>query len=112
MSHTKATEHSVLTLEADDCGLMRWHIDVSFAVHNDMRGHTGGGLTLGKGESFNSSHKKKINEKSSAEIEIIGVDNLLPQVSWMNYFTEAEGWMMNATAHQDSESAISLENNG
>ena len=69
----------------------------------------GGGLTSGKGTPFNLSCKLKINGRSSAEIKIIGVDDSLTQVSWMNHFKEAQGWMMNATVHQDNRSAISLK---
>ena len=38
-----------LTLEADNLEVMDWHVDASFAVHPDMKGHTGGTMTLGKG---------------------------------------------------------------
>ena len=112
MSYLKANEELVLTLEADDLRLMRWYIDSSFAVHNDMRGHTGAGLTLGRGSVYNKSTKQKINGKSSTEIELIGVDDILPQVLWNNNLMEAQGWTMESKVFQDNNSTMLLATNG
>ncbi|GAX19421.1 hypothetical protein FisN_4Lu403 [Fistulifera solaris] len=38
-----------LTLEMADCCKIEWWIDASFAVHRDMRSHTGLTMSLGKG---------------------------------------------------------------
>jgi hypothetical protein len=38
-----------LVLGADNDGLLMWYVDASFAVHRNMRGHTGGGLMMGRG---------------------------------------------------------------
>ena len=112
MAYLKNTKDMVLTLEADDLKLVRWYIDASFAVHDDMRGHTGGVMTMGKGGIHNKSTKQKINGKSSTEIEVIGVDDVLPQVLWTNYFMRAQGWSFNTKIYQDNNSAILLEKNG
>ena len=78
-----------------------------------MRGHTGGGLTLGKGAVFSRSTKQKINTKSSTEMELVGTDDMLPQILWTNYFMRAQGWNSFETVlYQDNKSAILLENNG
>ena len=68
MSHLKDTMHSSLTLEADDLRSQR--SDAACAVHHDMKGHTGAGLTSGKGSAHSESVKQKINGKSGTEIEI------------------------------------------
>ena len=49
MTHFKHTKDSVLTLEADNVNAIEWFMDGSCAVHNDMKGHTGAGMTMGKG---------------------------------------------------------------
>ena len=36
-----------LILSADGSGIIKWWVDASFAVHPNMRGHTGGGVSLG-----------------------------------------------------------------
>jgi hypothetical protein len=38
-----------LTLAADGTGGLSWYVDALFAVHPDMRGHTGGAMTMGTG---------------------------------------------------------------
>ena len=49
-----------LTLEADDIlSVIKWYVDASFAVHPDMKSHTGGAMTLGKGVVYGSSTRQK-----------------------------------------------------
>ena len=113
ISYLKGTSKLVLTLEADKINVLKWYIDASYSVHNDMKGHTGGAMTMGKGAIYNRSTKQKINTKSSTETEIVGVDDILPQVLWTNYFMRAQGWNTFETiVYQDNKSAILLENNG
>ena len=111
-SHSKDTVDLLLTLEADDLRLLRWLMDAACAVHNDMKGHTGAGLTLGKGSVHSKSAKQKINGTSGTEIELTGFDDVVAQISWTNYFVEAQGWSVTAKIHQDNRSAMSLEHNG
>ena len=77
-----------------------------------MKSHTGGVLTLGKGAVYSRITKQKINTKSSTEGEIVGVDDILLQVLWKNYFMRAQGYGSKDTVvYQDNKSAILLENN-
>ena len=64
----------VLTLEADDLQTLKWYLDAAFAVHADMRSHTGGMLTLGKGAVISDSTKQKTNARSSTEAELNVID--------------------------------------
>ena len=43
------------------------YADTNFEVHVDMKEHTGGVLTIGKGEIQTISMKQKLNTKSSTE---------------------------------------------
>ena len=111
--YLKQTKDLVLTLEMDNLNMFKWLIDVAYAVHKDMKSHTGGVLTLGKGAVYSRSTKQKINTKSSTEGEIVGVDDILPQVLWTNHFMRAQGYGSKETVvYQDNKSAILLENNG
>ena len=92
--------------------MMRWHINALFAVHNNMRGHTGRAMTMGKRRTHSKSIKQKINGKSSAENKIIGSHDSSPELLWTDCFVEAQGWTINAKMCQDNKNAISLENNG
>ena len=47
--YIRATIHLPLILGSDGSGNMVWSIDASFAVHMDMKSHTGYCLTLGTG---------------------------------------------------------------
>ena len=59
MGFLKGTVDDVLTLEANDTNTLTWYIDAAFAVHADMKSHTGGIVTMGKGAITNGSNKLK-----------------------------------------------------
>eukprot|EP00957_Ditylum_brightwellii_P197743 15065216-Ditylum_brightwellii.AAC.1 len=61
MRYLRATIDIPLRLEADGSGVIKWWVDASFAVHQDMKGHTGAVMSLGGGATFASSIKQKIN---------------------------------------------------
>ena len=65
--------------------------NASFAVHHDMKSHTGATMSLGKGSVYLTLVRQKLNTKSSTEAELVGVDDVMPQVIWMRYFLEAQG---------------------
>jgi hypothetical protein len=90
----------------------KWWVDASYAVHPDMKSHTGGVYTLGKGAIYGTSTRQKINTKSSTEAELVGVAEVLPQVLWTRYFLEAQGYTSeNTIIYQDNKSSILLEKN-
>jgi hypothetical protein len=102
-----------LTLEADDTHIVKWWVDASFAVHRDMRSHTGGTMSLGKGSVYFSSTRQKLNTKSSSEAELVGVDDVMPLIFWTWYFLDAKGYDVHENkVFQDNQSAILLEENG
>jgi hypothetical protein len=72
--------------------IAKWWVDASYAVHPDMKSHTGGAFTLGKGVIYGTSTRQKINTKSSTEAELVGVAEVLPQILWTRYFLEGHGW--------------------
>ena len=113
MGYLILTKHLVLTPKADKFNILNWFVDGAFAVHKDMKGHTSGGMTMGKGSILNKSTKQKINTTSSTETEVVAVNDVLPQILWTNYFMRAQGWKINKTiVYQDNNSTILLENNG
>jgi hypothetical protein len=102
-----------LTLEADDGVDIKWWIDASFAVHPDMKSHTGATVSFGKGSVYSMSRKQRINTKSSTEAEIIGVDDGMPLVIWTRNFMTAQGYdIRDNVIYQDNQSAMLLEKNG
>ena len=111
--YLSATRDLVLTLEADNDGIIQWWVDASYAVHPNMRSHTGATVSLGKGSPFSMSSKQKINTRSSTEAELVGVNDAMALILWTRLFIEAQGYSVTDNiVHQDNQSAILLENNG
>ena len=103
----------VLTLRASNEGIVRWWIDASYAVHEDMKGHTRATLSLGKGAIYSGSWKQRLVSRSSTESELIGVYDVLPQVLRTKQFLEEQGHLDTTTVvYQDNTSPILLERNG
>lgn len=104
------TQLITLVLQSDDLTVMKWWIDGSYAIHPDMRSHTGATLLLGKGFIYSSSILQKLNTKSSTGAELVAVVDVLPQVLWTRYFLAAQGYDVNAaTIYQANQSAILLK---
>jgi hypothetical protein len=80
-----------LILSATGSGVLMWYVDASFAVHPNMRSHTGGGLTMSRGFPIVSFTKQKLNTRSSTESELVGVDTMMPIIIWRCYFLMAQG---------------------
>jgi Reverse transcriptase (RNA-dependent DNA polymerase) len=113
LKYLRGTLYMPLTLEAEDINIIKWYVDASFAVHPDMKSHTGGSMTLGKGVIYGTSTRQKINTKSSTEAELVGVNDLMPQILWTRYFLEAQGYeITESIIHQDNKSTILLAENG
>ena len=78
-----------------------------------MRGHSGGGLTMGTGFPITKSTKHKLNTRSSTETEVVGVNNFTPAVLWSRLFLEGQDYGVNENiVLQDNETAMLLEKNG
>jgi hypothetical protein len=78
-----------------------------------MRGHSGGGLSLGCGFPIVSSTKQKLNTKSSKETENVGADDLMSAICWTRYFMKAQGYgIKDNVMFQDNKRSILFENNG
>jgi hypothetical protein len=48
MEYLRGDHDRPLVLVADNNRLLMWYVDTSFAVHPNMRGHTGSGLAIGR----------------------------------------------------------------
>ena len=59
-------------------GIIQQWIDASYGVHVDIRGQTGGMISMGRGTLINKSMKQKLNTKSSTKTEVIGLSGIVP----------------------------------
>ena len=88
-------------------------MDASYAVHPNMKSHTGRVMSFGTGGIICKSSKQKLNTKSSTEAELVGASDYLPNAIWVKMFLMAQGHMIVENfLEQDNESAIKLEKNG
>jgi hypothetical protein len=112
-----------LVLGWDGTGHLTWSVDASFAIHKDMRSHTGAVLSAGQGALMSMSLKQKINTKSSTEAELVGVDDAMNFVEWIQLFVGEQTKSLeddsiikkfgcDTIVLQDNTSTIQLENNG
>ena len=88
-------------------------IDASYAIHRDIRGHTGGIISMGSGAIIHNCAKQKLNTKSSTEAEIVGVSDFLPYTIWVSFFLKAQGYDLKRNIfYQDNTSAIKMLKDG
>ena len=72
LEYLYGTYDLALVLGADDIQTMYTFVDASYAVHDDMKSHTGGVITFGRGGIACKSAKQKLVTKSSTEAELVG----------------------------------------
>lgn len=113
MKYLRGTKKLGMKIEATDLLNPNWWADAAFAVHPDMKSHTGGVLKMGKGAVHTISRKQKLNTKSSTEAELVGADDVLNDIIWTQNFLQDQGYGSKKTVlFQDNTSAILLEKNG
>jgi hypothetical protein len=84
-------------LEARKICKINWWVDALYAIHHDMRSHTGGDMIIGKGELYATSTRQKLTTK----------------IVWTRYFLQHQGiTIIENKLSQDNRSAIILEKNG
>ena len=73
MKCIRVTRDILLILSDNGSGVLKCWIDAFYAVHPNIRGHKGGGISIGSGFPIVTSTKQKLNTCSSAESDISGV---------------------------------------
>jgi hypothetical protein len=102
-----------VTFGADDMCKMQTRVDTSYAIHKDMKSHTGGAVSFGRGAAMSKSSKQKLNTKSSTEAELVGASDYLLYPIWAKKFLEVQGYPLKENIfYQDSQSMIKFEKNG
>ena len=113
MKYLRGSPGLPLVLSMDGTKTMRWYVDAAFAVHKNMRSHTGTVMTMGKGAGISASRKQKVNTRSSTEAELVGVDEELSMILWSRHFLLAQGYdLKDNIVYQDNQASMRLEKNG
>jgi hypothetical protein len=71
----------LLTLSIGNISVLKTWVDAAYALHDDMRSHTGGTIMMGKGTLYGKCAKQRINVKSFTEAELVGASDPLPKLS-------------------------------
>jgi len=106
MCWVKKTKADVKIIGGDDLLNMIVMINSAHAVHNDMRGHTGGVISFGTG-IIDQKSSKKVNIRSSTETEHVGTSEYLPKL-----FMGAQGYKPHTILAKDNASEIRMLVNG
>ena len=69
-----------LVFSINKSGNIKGYVDADFAVHEDMRIHTGDFIAMVTGGAYMNSIKQKLNTKSSTEADLFIVDHIMTQV--------------------------------
>ena len=70
-------------MRADGVNVLKWWVYTSYAAHDNMRGHAGVTMSMGKdgqGSIFSIPKEKKLYTKRSTEVELIGADDAMLQL--------------------------------
>jgi hypothetical protein len=113
LEYLRGTLNEYLTLGPDDLGMMYTWVDASYAVHKDMKSHTGGVVSFDIGATLSKSSKQSLNVKSSTEAELVGASDYLPYPVWVKKFLAFQGYDLKVNVfYQDNQSTIRFEQNG
>jgi hypothetical protein len=91
LEYLHGTMDEFRVIGADDLTNMKMWVDASYAVHRDMKSHTGGVVSFRTGAALRKSSKQKLNTKSSTEAELVGASDYLPHAIWAKKFMERQG---------------------
>ena len=113
LSFLAKTKDEVRIIGCDSLNNLFTWIDAAYAVHYNMRSHTGGVMSLGWGTLHAKSSKQKLNTKSSTEAEVVGMSEYVPYNIWLVNFLKSQGYEIQQNIiYQDNQSAIRMERNG
>ena len=87
-------------------------VDASYAVHQYMKSHTGGVMSMGLGVTQCILIKKHLNTKSSMKAELVGASDYFPYKIWYIMFMHHQGYLNKSNKFfQDNKSAMKMEVN-
>jgi hypothetical protein len=80
LGYLKGTLDFDLMITCENLNALMWYIDGSYALHEDMKGHSGAVVMIKDNKVMTRSNKQELNTRSSMEAELIMVDGTLPTI--------------------------------
>ena len=65
--------------------ILHTYVDASYAIHEDMKGHTEGIMIMGLGIIQGKAIKQELNAKISTEVESIDASDYIPWTAWVKW---------------------------
>ena len=113
LRYLQGTKDMALSLSAQLPIQITAFVDASFAIHPEMRSHTGAMITIGAGAIYAKSGKQILTTRSSTEAELVGLSDSSVQVIWLRNFLIEQGYDIGpAILCQDNEATIKLAQKG
>ena len=113
LTYLSCTKHERRFIGINNISIMNTYIDASYAVHPNMRGHTGGAISFGHDAVHSKASNQNINVKSSTECELMGLSEYVSYSLWLGYFLDEQGYKLKSNLiHQDNQSVMKMEVNG
>ena len=113
IQYVRAIQHMGITFEVSEPIHVIAYINAFFALHPDMKSHTGSVITRGKGAIYAKSGTQRLMTKSSTETEVVALSDSTNQALWTRNFLQRQGHHQPpATIYQDNQSTIQLIRNG
>ena len=113
LEYVRETINITRIIGADGNEVLQTWVDASYAVHRDIRSHTGAIMLLGHGMIHHRSAKQKLNTKGSTEAELVIASEYIGWTLFDKHFLEKQGYDLKRNIfYQDNESTIKLERNG
>ncbi len=112
LKYLNGTKYLKLRISVENLGIPKWYVDGSHNVHWDCKGHQGAMFTMGKGAISSYSRKVILNTRSSTKTELVVADIYMPEMLWLLYFMESQGYEVECIGlHQDNKSTQLLMTN-
>lgn len=87
LGYLNGTIDDIQILGATGLDCLTTCVEAAYVVHNNMRSHTEGAMSMVRGLVHGCLSKQKLNTKSSTEAELVGVSKNLPYNIWLvNFF--------------------------
>jgi hypothetical protein len=113
LQYLNRTRYLKLTVSMGNLGILKWYVDGYHNIHWDCKGHARAMFTFGEGVVSSYSRKLKTNTWSSTETELVGADMNMPEMLWLLYSIQSQGYNIETIQlYQDNKSTELLMKNG
>jgi hypothetical protein len=108
-----ANQEMILSMNTMNDVTLHAYIDASYAVHSDLKSHSGVMFSIGTGPIYVSSTKQSCVSKSSTEAELIAFTDYIGEaMSTRNILEDITRMPVKLIVYQDNQAVLSILKNG